>query len=227
MSAGDILATTIVLGAAGGAVWYFLLRPKEAEAEGAEISSFALDKNGGGAGMKNIIEEAASIVEAAFAEKRGLAVSANPNDPLTGTIVYKNNKLGQGASLFVGYIMGSYDPTSGTFNAVGFVQDGVQYVWGSNLTDSAPAQGQSATRDVTTYALTPSQSTTFDVLVFIATGQLGAISADYGSGSRRIGLNWSDFQALTVLAGKAYQGQLTVTPAVAAVEITAFTLAKL
>ena len=227
MGAGDIIATTVVLAAAGGAVWYFLLRPKEAAAEGAEISGFTLEKNGGGANMANIVEEAASIIEAAFAEKRALAISANPGDPLNGSISYKNNKLTPGASVLVGYIMGSYDPASGTFNAVGFTQDGVQYVWGSAMNDSAPAQGQSASRSVATYALNPSQTTTFDVLVFIGTGQLGAISADYGSGARTIGLKWSDFQALTVLASKPYQAQVTVTPAVAAVEITAFTLAKI
>jgi hypothetical protein len=229
MGAGDIIATTVVLGAAGGAVWYFLLRPKEAVAEGAEISGFTLEKNGGGAKMSSIVEEAASIIEAAFAEKRGLAVSVNPGDPLNGSISYKNNKLASGASVLVGYILGSYDPATGIFNAVGFTSGGVQYVWGSYILDHAPAKGSSVSKNVLTYALTPDQTTTFDVLVFITTGQLTDTSggrADYGSGSRIIGLLWSEFKDISMLATKIYQAQLTVSPGVPDAEITGFVINK-
>jgi hypothetical protein len=225
MDAGDVLALTIVFGAIGGGVWYFLIRPKKAGAEGMEISSFGLEKDG----RAGLIEQAEAIVRAGFAQRGALAVSANPGDPLSGTIGYKNNNLSPGASVRVGYVLGSYDAASQKFSASGFEKDGEVYIWGSAILDSIPAKGTTVSRNVATYTLTPPESTTFDILVFLAIGALQSADADYGAGSRTVGLKWSDFQALTILANKAYQEQLSVSPAgpPPAVEIINFQLAKI
>lgn len=176
--------------------------------------------------MVNALEEAAAIVEAKFAEKAALQLGVEGFDPLTGAVTWKNNKLTPGASVLVGYVFGKYDEATKTFSIAVFTVDTVQYAWGSVIVATAPAQGATATPSVLSYALNLAAPTTFDVLVFIATGTLGAYAADYNKGARTIGLKLTDFQALGFVATKVFIAQITVSPYVLPVEVTGFTISK-
>jgi hypothetical protein len=174
----------------------------------------------------NILNEAARIVEAAFAQRAALAVGVEGFDPLTGKVTWRNNKLTQGASVIVGYAFGSYDSATNKFYLAGFKADNVDYVWGSAIVAAAPAQGTSASPDILSYALNVAAQTTFDVLVFVATGTLGLYAADYKKGSRTIGLKLTDFAAITVIGSKVYTAQLTVSPYALPAEVVGFSVSK-
>lgn len=171
----------------------------------------------------NLVEEAARIAEARFA---ALATSVVGYDPITGALTWKNNKLTAGASVLVGYLWGTYDSATGAFSVWVFESGGVQYACGSVLTSAAPAQGGSKTDSIKSYAPNFTSKTMLDALCFIGTGTLSVFNQDYGSGARTIGLKWSDFQALSLIAVKAFEDMLEVSPWVAAAEITTFTATK-
>jgi len=171
--------------------------------------------------VKNIVDEATRIVEAAF-----LQLAVTGFDPLTGAVTWRNNKLPQGTSVLVGYLFGTYDAATNTFKIAGFTAGGVQYGWGSAIVATAPAEGTANTLSILSYALNVAAPTTFDVLVFVAQGTLGLYAADYKKGSRTIGLKITDFQALTMLATKVYTAQLTVSPALPTAEVVGFSISK-
>jgi hypothetical protein len=169
----------------------------------------------------DILEEASQIVEAAF-----LQLGVQGFDPLTGAVTWRNNTLTQGASVIIGYVLGTYDSSTNTFKMAAFNVGSVQYVWGSAIAATAPAQGTANTLSILSYALNVSAQTTFDVLVFIATGTLGLATADYGKGSRTIGMKFTDFQALSMLGTKIYTAQLTVSPYALPAEVTGYSISK-
>ncbi len=171
----------------------------------------------------NVVEEAARIAAARFA---ALATSVYSGDPLTSDLTWLNNRLTPGQNFLVGYGFGTYDPATGMFNMAAFEVDGVTYVFGSVLQSPAPAQGSSKSDNLPSYALYVAEAMTLDAYCFIATGILGLASADYGVGSRVIGFNWTDFQNLTFAAVNVFEDVLTISPAVAAAEISNFAVRK-
>jgi len=157
------------------------------------------------------------------------ATSVDAFDPLKGVVTFKNNKLTQGVWVNVGFVFGIYDETEKTIELVSFTADSTTYIWGSYVRPSAPAKGSSKDSDVYTYALNPSAVTTYDVLVFVGPDTtMTRYYADYGSGSRIIGIKWADLQPYldTVYDTEIYLDVVTVTPWAPNAEITDFTIEK-
>lgn len=180
-----------------------------------------------------VLQQAARIAEARFARPGGLAVpralniDVEANDPITGSLSWNSGDIPQGTALKLGYIFGYLEGES--FYVYVFSMDGVQYVWGSRLEITAPSPQTSRTDSPKSYALGFDEPTTVDAMCFIGRGILGVYNADLTAGSRVIGLNWSQFSALTLDAIKVFQNVMTVHPETVpppAAEITGFTITK-
>jgi hypothetical protein len=172
----------------------------------------------------DILAEATRILAVSF----GSPVALEGGDPLKGTLNWLNHKRTQGEDVFVGYVLGTYNPTTEIFNCAGFTVDGVDFVWGSVAISQAPAQEASKSDIITSYALNVHEPTTFDVFTFIATsaGALNGYGVDWGSGNRFIGLKWADFQALSRLAIEVYQDVITVSPQAPYAKINSLSVVK-
>jgi len=147
--------------------------------------------------------------------ERALALDVNAFDPLSGGITFKNNRITSGTYINQGYVFGIYDEESGSISLVSFTADSTTYIWGVYASTPVPAKGSSRTVTRNTYALEPSETTTFDCLVFIGPEvSLGSFEADYGWGTRMIGIKWADLQPYldTVYDTEIYLDVVTVTP---------------
>lgn len=178
--------------------------------------------------MMDVLAQAVEIAQAAV---RGLALSVNSQDPITGTVGIKNNALPSGASELVAFTLGKYDASTGYFTFLAFTADGVTYIVGCALADTMPAQGSSKNVILPSYAVPVGETMTLDAFVFVTPppSKLGAYAVNWGSGSRVIGLNWTDLQVVlpTIIVSKVFSAVITIAAPVAPAEITAFNLAKL
>jgi len=156
-------------------------------------------------------------------------------DPLKGTVTIKNNKLSSGTDLIVGFVFGTYDDATKTFSVITYVKDSTTYAWGSYKPQvDAPSKGGTKDVDVETYALNPASEITVDIMAFVGpynvdgTAVLRYDSRDWGSGSRVIGINWSDLQTYLshVYDAEIYTDRVTVTPRVSAAEVRGFSISK-
>ena len=166
----------------------------------------------------------------------GLQLEVEGYDPLTGTVTIQNNKLSSGTDLIVGFVFGTYDDATKTFSVITYVKDSTTYAWGSYKPQvDAPSKGGTKDVDVETYALNPSSETTVDIMAFVGpynvdgTAVLRYDSRDWGSGSRVIGINWSDLQTYLsshVYDTEIYLDQVKVKPWTPAAEVTNFSIEK-
>ena len=115
-------------------------------------------------------------------------LEVNPKDPLTGTVTIKNNTLSSGTKVNVGFLFGTYDSDTGTFDPYEISMAGTDCYYGAHKWDvEVPNKGNTKAVDVETYATyVISEETTFDILVFVGPSQkLGGYSEwwspDYGS----------------------------------------------
>ncbi len=178
--------------------------------------------------MHSALDEAAAIVKAKFAEiARLAALAVSGQDPLTGVLNWKNNSIPASTPVLKGFLFGVHNPDTNSFAVAVFTSGGVQYAWGVAVQANVPAPGSSEDVPLPTYALNFGVASTFDVLAFIANaGTLAVGSIDWGSGSRIIGLKWTDFAALTRLANKVFTQVVTVNPKAASVEINTLNVSK-
>ena len=142
-----------------------------------EITNFAMTRNGsGGPG----------------------AVEVAPEDPLTGTITYKNHNLEADTYTIQGYAFCHYDKERRKIIFIGFEEDDKVYIWGTYYISKAPDRGRSDAVDRTTYALytLEEKPVSYDVVVFVGPYEdvtLRYTTRDYGSGKRVIGILKEDF----------------------------------
>lgn len=140
-------------------------------------------------------------------------VSVHGGDPLLGVLTIRNNTIPP-ETVFYGYILGSYDPSSDVFTPITFTADGVTYAWGSFTVYILPGPGTSAEFLIPTYAIEPSEVLTgIDALTFIANGGMNVIQADVGgAGLRIVGLNHAQFLQLYFRAMGVFEDVLNVSP---------------
>jgi hypothetical protein len=182
------------------------------------------------AGVSGVVDEAVRIVEAAFGSLAALVV--NGKDPITAAITVKNNTRPSG-SVFVCFVLGSYDPDTKMFTCLGVTVEGVEYIIGSgqgvNL-DSPPSQ---KVVSIPSYAVNVSAQATFDVLCFVTPPTPAGMQwlfGDFGQGSRTYGIQKSSFETVigTAIAEAVFTGIITINPSpeVPSVEIPAISIAR-
>jgi hypothetical protein len=178
--------------------------------------------------MNRVMEEAISIVESGFGSLAVLPV--NGLDPIIGKLTLINNRVAQDTKLFVGFLLGSYNPTTQVFSAAMLNVDGIDYAVGGIAVWTTPTPGTTVSPGVGSYAPNPSAATGFDVLAFVMPFPLtiGQLFADYGSGNRPIGLKKADFDAAkaSIIDAKPFIAQLQVSPAGPSIAVSAFTAIK-
>jgi len=158
-----------------------------------EITNFAMSRNGsGGTG----------------------AIEVAPEDPLTGTITFKNHNLEEGTTYIQGYVFCHYDKERRVITFIGFKEGDKVYIWGTYYMSSAPAKGMSKAVDRTTYALytLEDKPVSYDVIAFVGPYavdngyvRLRYTTRDYGSGKRVIGILKEDFLSYFDIVSEYYE----------------------
>lgn len=175
----------------------------------------------------DIVNEAAKIIEAGFARQKGLALSVVGEDPIVGALGWKNGTITSGTTIFLGFILGTYNASDSSFSAAAFTMDGVQYAYGALTSKAAVAPGASEIVNVYSYALAVAAAMNFDALVFVCLpGTLTQMQVNYGGGVRTVGIKWSEFLALPLSAYKIFTGVLTINPKPDPATILTFSMGK-
>jgi len=155
-------------------------------------------------------------------------LEVNPTDPLTGTVTIKNNTLDSGTKVNVGFLFGTYDSDTGTFDPFTVNVGGTDCYYGTYKKDvEVPNKGNTKAVDVTTYAYPYiSEETTFDILVFVGPSQkLQGMKSYYDQGGRLILIYKSDYDSYesSIYDTAVYEDQVTIAPEST---VTGFSIAK-
>lgn len=177
--------------------------------------------------------EWAEVLTAALAKQGSLAATQlQGKDPIAGAITTKNVNRPQ-ASAFLGYLLGTYDTVAKTFTAMVVTVGGVDYVVGNALDVNIASAGTTQTFALSSYAIDVSAAVNLDAFCFALDRggySVTYLMADYGLGSRVIGIKKSDFEAIkaNIFANAVFTGVLSISPAPAgpSVQITALILNK-
>ena len=155
-------------------------------------------------------------------------LEVNPTDPLTGTVTIKNNTLDSGTKVNVGFLFGTYDSDTGTFDPFTWEMMEEDHYYGTYKKDvEVPNKGNTKAVDVKTYALWfISSETTFDILVFVGPSQYLQGAVYYGDySSRLIAIRKSDYDSYepSIYDTAVYEDQVTIAPEST---VTGFSIAK-
>ena len=156
-------------------------------------------------------------------------LEVNPTDPLTGTVTIKNNTLDSGTKVNVGFLFGTYDSDTGTFEPFILVKfQGEDYYYGTYKKDvEVPNKGNTKAVDVETYASgNISEETTCDILVFVGPSQSLTVGGEWwDEGGRTVHIKKSDYDSYetSIYDTAVYEDQVTIAPEST---VTGFSIAK-
>jgi len=155
-------------------------------------------------------------------------LEVNPEDPLTGTVTIKNNTLESTAKVNVGFLFGTYDSDTGTFDPFTVDVSGTDCYYGTYKKDvEVPNKGNTKAVDVETYAYPYiSEETTFDILAFVGPSQkLRGAKSYYDQGGRLTVIYKSDYDSYesSIYDTTVYEDQVTIAPEST---VTGFSIAK-
>ena len=151
-----------------------------------------------------------------------------PTDPLTGTVTIKNNTLDSGTKVNVGFLFGTYDSDTGTFDPFTWEMMEEDHYYGTYKKDvEVPNKGNTKAVDVETYASGGiSEETTCDILVFVGPSQrLNGMSEWWDEGGRLVHIKKNEYDSYepSIYDTAVYEDQVTIAPEST---VTGFSIAK-
>ncbi len=177
---------------------------------------------------KEVQQPVASILDIGFAP-----LTVYGTDAVTADINWLNNLLASGMGVGALVFLGSYNSGTGVFTIESVTVGGLSYLLGSEINVSAPAAGSVGVASPRTYAPNIAVAKTYDIQVVLAPQNSVAFTAltiDYGSGSRTIGMSFTGAQYSALWAflysTRVFTGALTVNPTVLKAAVQDLTLLK-
>lgn len=153
-----------------------------------------------------------------------LALEVAGKSPLLTGVRVKNNSANLNLNKYIGYLLGTYDVSTGVFNCISIVVNGVTYVVGCFGRATISGPGGEDTWGLYTYAPNVSQAMTLSANCWVCNSSypMGELRVDYGEvypdGNWVIGIEWSKFKTIVdgghLDAVELFPDILTVKPAV-------------